>query len=463
MKKHLSIIISFLLVIGIAGACIAIFGSDNKEVVNNKPHVHTIVTTNLVEDCNLGGEIIKACTTCNYKEIISVECRDHDLVVFGGAEATCTTNGYLSYEYCKNCKYSYYAMETNALGHDFVFTPGVYATCTEDGYTEQVSCSRCDYVEKSEFISKLGHNITSIPALAPTCTEDGYTASESCSRCDYSIESTSLPALGHDTYTVPAVEATCQKSGHTAYTACTRCDYTNGKTILTGTHKIEKVILVEATCKKEGIYDGICVYGCGTHTGETPIPKTDHSYNGNVCIECGYHKYITITLRNKYNTSENQKFTIENGSSWLDVASDVSAFRIENNRVQILVGSNWCDVTGINDLSSPIVATIFNYTPVSYIIEAGIYKFNPKLDTSKEIYFTDANWTLGLFNINTFMIENTGMVWFLSNDNSSAILYSNNSWVDTNVQMYSSLILPKDYITDNYDAYRWFTENMTKV
>ncbi|MBQ8004392.1 MAG: hypothetical protein IJ299_04800, partial [Oscillospiraceae bacterium] len=97
---------------------------------------------------------------------------DHDIVKVSGKEATCTENGWNSYEKCDKCGYTTYS-EVPALGHDTVWHEGKFSTCTEIGWTEYVTCNRCDYSTYEEAPAR-GHSEIVHDAKAPTCTEIGW-------------------------------------------------------------------------------------------------------------------------------------------------------------------------------------------------------------------------------------------------------------------------------------------------
>ena len=100
-------------------------GSDNTsgESNNTQTHEHVVVIDEaLAPTCNSSGLTEgKHCSICNeilvYQEPIPP--LDHDLIHHDGKPATCTENGYISYETCLNCDYTTYE-EIPALGHNFV-------------------------------------------------------------------------------------------------------------------------------------------------------------------------------------------------------------------------------------------------------------------------------------------------------------------------------------------------------
>ena len=167
------------------------------------------------------------CRYCEEVLIIQEEISalGHDLTLHNAKNATCTLNGYRSYEECSRCDYTTYE-EILALGHSIIIDEKIDPTCTESGLTEGSHCSVCKEVMiKQEEIPAIGHNIISYDALSPTCEEDGHSSYEACDRCDYTTYK-KIPALGHEEVKDPAIDATCTETGLTEGSHCYICKKT---------------------------------------------------------------------------------------------------------------------------------------------------------------------------------------------------------------------------------------------
>ena len=111
-----------------------------------------------------------------YKVTRAASC-EHTYQVTATKAATCTDQGYTSYQ-CSKCGDAY-TTYTAALGHDFV--EGV--------------CTRCGALDPDHNPGHT-HSYTD-EVIAPTCTKNGYTV-HTCTVCGESYKDSEVPALGHN-------------------------------------------------------------------------------------------------------------------------------------------------------------------------------------------------------------------------------------------------------------------------
>ena len=134
----------------------------------------------------------KPCDCGSEERPIPVTAHVHSTEEIKGSDATCTTDGSITYYVCTGCGRYFSDPEGNteiniedtvitAYGHNFgEWATAVPATCTASGTEERV-CSSCGEKETRN-IGATGHNYKE-SVTAPTCTAQGYTTYE-CSRCD---------------------------------------------------------------------------------------------------------------------------------------------------------------------------------------------------------------------------------------------------------------------------------------
>ena len=146
-------------------------------------HEHNYVESSRVEaTCDNPGSITYTCE-CGESYQDSIEALGHKMIVVEGKEATCTTDGYASYQECERCDYTESEQVIKALGHDYKTTT-VDATCLEKGYTLH-ECSRCKDTFKDSYVDATGHKYVNHPGVAATCLEGGYKDYQTCENCEY--------------------------------------------------------------------------------------------------------------------------------------------------------------------------------------------------------------------------------------------------------------------------------------
>ena len=90
---------------------------------------------------------------------------------------------------------TWYTSITETCEHNWEVFSTTEASCTTDGYTTY-QCTLCGQKTDGDFIAALGHSYNKV-VTAPTCEEAGYTT-YTCSLCGDSYTEDPVPANGHD-------------------------------------------------------------------------------------------------------------------------------------------------------------------------------------------------------------------------------------------------------------------------
>ena len=158
-------------------------------------------------------------TDTNY---VVVLC-NHDGKVIERKAATCTEDGYVTYE-CKQCA-STWKETLPATGHTEVVDAGVKATCETAGKTEGSHCAACGKVLKAQtIIPATGHTAVTDAGVKAACETAGKTEGSHCAACGKVLKvQTTIPATGHTAVTDAGVKATCETVGKTEGSNCSTC------------------------------------------------------------------------------------------------------------------------------------------------------------------------------------------------------------------------------------------------
>ena len=256
-------------------------------------------TTTIEPTCTEDGTESRTCSVCQKTETQGIEALGHpDQTYHEGKEATCTEDGYTSYNVCKVCGLIDGKNVIKALGHNLTTTPEVPATCTEYGRTALTTCSRCDYSYGGDEIEPNGHSYGVdggwVTVTAPTCTSTG-TEKHTCNTCGHS-ETRTIDALGHDYKSTVTKEATCSEEGVRTYT-CTRCNDSYTEEIATVECNFVFDSTVHPTCTTGG-YDIYKCTMCGGASHRNQTNALGHDYKAvedssqssgyiGVCERCG--------------------------------------------------------------------------------------------------------------------------------------------------------------------------------
>ena len=122
---------------------------------------------------------------------------NHDEKVIDHKDATCTEDGYTTYE-CNVCG-STWKDTLPAVGHTEVADAAVEATCETAGKTEGSHCTTCGKVLKAqETIPAKGHTAVTDAGVKATCETAGKTEGSHCATCGKVLKAqTTIAATGH--------------------------------------------------------------------------------------------------------------------------------------------------------------------------------------------------------------------------------------------------------------------------
>ena len=130
------------------------------------------------------------------KNYVLILC-NHDEKVIDHKDATCTEDGYTTYE-CNVCG-STWKDTLPAAGHTEVADAAVEATCETAGKTEGSHCTTCGKVLKAqETIPAKGHTAVTDAGVKATCETAGKTEGSHCATCGKVLKAqTTIAATGH--------------------------------------------------------------------------------------------------------------------------------------------------------------------------------------------------------------------------------------------------------------------------
>ena len=130
------------------------------------------------------------------KNYVLILC-NHDEKVIDHKDATCTEDGYTTYE-CNVCG-STWKDTMPAAGHTEVADAAVEVTCETAGKTEGSHCATCGKVLKAqETIPAKGHTAVTDAGVKATCETAGKTEGSHCATCGKVLKAqTTIAATGH--------------------------------------------------------------------------------------------------------------------------------------------------------------------------------------------------------------------------------------------------------------------------
>ena len=269
-----------------------------REILNNTEGVHTsisetgLLSVSLDKDTTLRKGSIQSMEIIveyrdadgNYladKNYILILC-NHDEKVIDHKDATCTEDGYTTYE-CNVCG-STWKDTLPAAGHAEVADAAVEATCETAGKTEGSHCTTCGKVLKAqETIPAKDHTAVTDAGVGATCEATGKTEGSHCTTCGKVLKAQeTIPAKGHTAVTDAGVGATCEATGKTEGSHCMTCGKVlKAQTIIPATgHTSVSDAGVKATCETAGKTEGSHCAACGkVLKAQTTIAATGHTWS----------------------------------------------------------------------------------------------------------------------------------------------------------------------------------------
>ena len=269
-----------------------------REILNNTEGVHTsisetgLLSVSLDKDTTLRKGSIQSMEIIveyrdadgNYladKNYILILC-NHDEKVIDHKDATCTEDGYTTYE-CNVCG-STWKDTLPAAGHAEVADAAVEATCETAGKTEGSHCTTCGKVLKAqETIPAKDHTAVTDAGVKATCETAGKTEGSHCATCGKVLKAQeTIPAKGHTAVTDAGVKATCETAGKTEGSHCAVCGKVlKAQTIIQATgHTSVSDAGVKATCETVGKTEGSHCSTCGkVLKAQTTIAATGHTWS----------------------------------------------------------------------------------------------------------------------------------------------------------------------------------------
>lgn len=222
-------------------------------------HYHTFSTEIIAEStCQTQGEAVDTCTDCGYSYSYNLQLSQHisgEWIV--KVEATETAEG-LKEQHCKTCN-TLLATEVIAViphNHNYVVSGSKNPSCSEDGYTAY-SCSICDssYIET---VGATGHDYSEQIIEEATFDKEGHIYKK-CSKCGDVIQTGTISKKEHSYGEWEITkEATCTEDGEKKRT-CSDCGVEDISVIKATGHKFTNYeIITEATEENEGLEKAVC-------------------------------------------------------------------------------------------------------------------------------------------------------------------------------------------------------------
>lgn len=138
----------------------------------------------------------------SYTEKLALDPSNHeDVVTDAAVAATCTTTGLTEGSHCAACGETIVKQEViEALGHDYQIKESTEATCCTEG-TVTYECSRCHDIKVETGVlnpnNHEGGTTEGVNAKEATRGEDGYTGDTVCNGCGATlVKGEVIPALG---------------------------------------------------------------------------------------------------------------------------------------------------------------------------------------------------------------------------------------------------------------------------
>lgn len=164
------------------------------------------------------------------KNYVLILC-NHDEKVIDHKDATCTEDGYTTYE-CNVCG-STWKDTMPAAGHTEVADAAVEVTCETAGKTEGSHCTTCGKVLKAqETIPAKGHTAVTDAGVGATCEATGKTEGSHCATCGKVLKAqTTIAATGHIWSALKTTSEATVFAADKQQRSCTICKKTETRTV----------------------------------------------------------------------------------------------------------------------------------------------------------------------------------------------------------------------------------------
>ena len=164
------------------------------------------------------------------KNYVLILC-NHDEKVIDHKDATCTEDGYTTYE-CNVCG-STWKDTMPAAGHTEVADAAVEVTCETAGKTEGSHCTTCGKVLKAqETIPAKDHTAVTDAGVGATCEATGKTEGSHCTTCGKVLKAqTTIAATGHIWSAWKTTSEATVFAASKQQRSCTICKKTETRTV----------------------------------------------------------------------------------------------------------------------------------------------------------------------------------------------------------------------------------------
>ena len=329
---------------------------------------HQMQLTNIISaNCSVNGRKDYTCKNCNHKEYETINALGHTAGEWTEVTApTCTAKG-SEHKVCTVCNEELETKEVSALGHTEVADNAVAPTCEDTGLTAGSHCSVCSEVlVAQEIVDALGHNASDwIVVTAPSCTVKG-SEHKVCTVCNEELETRDIEKVAHDLVHYEAEIPTCTEFGWDEYDACENCTYSTYEKINALGHAVVVDNAVSATCTATGLTAGshcsrcnevlvaqgttpIVAHNFGEMYVETPATATTDGRYAQVCSECGFAVYQTISAYGDREVANIEITTGNEGKASVDTNSVNTALKdaIETGKNEVVVTVGNSAVTNV--------------------------------------------------------------------------------------------------------------------
>ena len=269
-------------------------------------HIWDNGTITISPTCTTEGERKYTCIGCGRIKTETIQATGHDLVHHDAQAATCTANGWETYDTCSNCDYTTYT-EIPAVGHSYGDVTYTWSTDNQHCTAER-KCTACDGVE-SETADTTATVIQEKNCVLPELTTYSVTFENSAFESQTKENVRTAENAGHDMEKVEKQAATAAKEGNSTYWFCDKCNkYFSDEEAENEIKKEDTVLAKLAPVIIKG--DGATV---------TAGAKNALSFTS----DAAYRDFIRVEVDGK--TIDESNYTVESGSIIVTLKEDYVA------------------------------------------------------------------------------------------------------------------------------------------